>query len=170
MKTIQAKPVISLRNIKYFAAGSHETHCYTATIYVDGKKFATVENDGHGGCDNVRHIAGNWAAVAELEERIKNTYPRIESEYFEHGLERSLEIICGELVSQFLLKKEFQKLMRRVCWVEPGKSGIFQLPAKYKPTAKFISQLKEQAEWAKEVTFLIDLPAHEAMELFRKNS
>ena len=46
------KPVITLKNVKHMASQSHETHCFTATVYVDNKKFCTVENDGHGGCDN----------------------------------------------------------------------------------------------------------------------
>jgi hypothetical protein len=42
---------LELKNIKYFASGSQETPCYTATVYVDGKKAIYVDNDGHGGCD-----------------------------------------------------------------------------------------------------------------------
>ena len=163
------KPVITLKNIKHFEAGSQETHCYTATIYVDGKRFATVENNGHGGCDNVHPINGGWDAIKELEERIKETYPRIELEYFEDGLEPSLEIICGDLVNDFLLKKEFKKVMRRISYIKPNERGIYQLPAKYKPTPEMIAQVKEKAPWAKGVTFLADLSESEAMEAFKKN-
>ena len=163
------QPEITLKNIKHFEAGSQETHCYTATIYVDGTKFATVENNGHGGCDNVHPIAGGWTAVNELEERIKATFPRIESEYFEDGMEPSLEIICGDLVNEFLLKKEFKKAMRRISYVKTGEQGIYQLPAKYKPTPETIADVKATASWAKGVTFLADLPESEAMEVFKNN-
>ena len=163
------KPVITLKNVKHFEAGSQETHCYTATIYVDGKRFATVENNGHGGCDNVHPISGGWAAIKELEERIKSTFPRIESEYFEGGLEPSLEIICGDLVNEFLLKRVFKKVMRRISYVKPNEKGIYQLPAKYKPTTDMIDQFKAKASWAKGVTFLADLTESEAMEVFRNN-
>ena len=40
---------IELRNVKYFAAGSEETSCFTATVYVDGKKAGTAQNHGTGG-------------------------------------------------------------------------------------------------------------------------
>ena len=163
------QPEIILKNLKHFESGSQETHCYTASIFVDGKKFATVENDGHGGCDNVHPIDGGWNAVRELEERIKATFPRIESEYFEDGMEPSLEIICGDLVNAFLLKKKFKKVMRRISYVKPGGKGIYQLPAKHKPTTAVISYLKATASWAKGVTFLSDLPESEAMALFKSN-
>lgn len=42
---------IQLKNVKYAAFASEETHCYDASVYFDGKKVGTVKNDGHGGCD-----------------------------------------------------------------------------------------------------------------------
>jgi len=42
---------IELKNIKYAAFASEETHCYDATLYLDGKAMFRVGNDGHGGCD-----------------------------------------------------------------------------------------------------------------------
>lgn len=156
------KPVITLKNVKHFEAGSQETHCYTATIYVDGKRFATVDNNGHGGCDNVHPISGGWAAIKELEERIKSTFPRIE-------FEPSLETICGDLVNDFLINREFKKAMRRICYFKANERGIYQLPAKYKPTTDMIDQLKAKASWAKGVTFLADLTESEAMEVFKNN-
>jgi hypothetical protein len=44
---------IELKNVKHSEFASHETNCYQATIYIDGKRVGTVENDGHGGCDSV---------------------------------------------------------------------------------------------------------------------
>ena len=45
---------LTLKNLKHFAAGSQETYCFTATVYLDGKKVGTAENDGHGGETIVR--------------------------------------------------------------------------------------------------------------------
>lgn len=166
---MMTKPVISLKNIKHFEEGSQETNCYTATIWVDGKRFATVSNSGHGGCDDVHPVNGGRDAVKELEARIASTYPRIESKYLEGGLESSLEIICGDLVNEFLTKKEFKKVMRRVSYVKPNEKGIYQLPSKYKPTPQIIAQVKMKAPWAKDVTFLADLEESEAMKVFKNN-
>ena len=46
--------MISLKNLKHFAAGSQETYCFTATVYLNGKRVGTAENDGHGGETIVR--------------------------------------------------------------------------------------------------------------------
>ena len=42
---------LELKNIKHTAWASQETHCYQASLYVDGKPVAIVSNDGHGGAD-----------------------------------------------------------------------------------------------------------------------
>lgn len=44
---------ITLKNIKVAKFMSQETLCYSATVYVDGKKAGHSENDGHGGCSSV---------------------------------------------------------------------------------------------------------------------
>lgn len=49
--------IIELKNLKTLASLSEETHCYTATIYVDGKPAFQASNRGHGGCDDYRPIA-----------------------------------------------------------------------------------------------------------------
>lgn len=162
------KPIIELKNIKHFAAMSQETYCYTATLYVDGKKFGTVGNEGHGGCDTVHPVSGGFQAAKELEERIKATYPREESEYIEGGLEPSLEGICCDLVSEFLEKKLFKSMMRRVCYIQNGEKAIRQMPSHFKPTPETIALIKAKAEWAKDVTFLADLSEEEAFSRFKE--
>ena len=42
---------LQLKNIKHTEWASEETHCYQASLFVDGKPVAIVSNDGHGGCD-----------------------------------------------------------------------------------------------------------------------
>lgn len=42
---------ITLKNVKYAEFASEETHCYSASVYFDGKRVGQVKNDGHGGCD-----------------------------------------------------------------------------------------------------------------------
>ena len=43
---------ITLKNIKHSEFASHETHCFEASIYIDGKRRATVSNCGQGGCND----------------------------------------------------------------------------------------------------------------------
>ena len=42
---------LELKSIQYSSFASQETSCYQAKLYVDGKPFATVGNEGCGGCD-----------------------------------------------------------------------------------------------------------------------
>jgi hypothetical protein len=40
---------ITLKSIKYAKFASEETHCFKATVCIDGQRAGTVSNDGHGG-------------------------------------------------------------------------------------------------------------------------
>ena len=42
---------LELKNIKHSEFASHETFCYEANLYVNGKPFAHVSNDGQGSAD-----------------------------------------------------------------------------------------------------------------------
>lgn len=45
---------VELKNIEIFESGSQETTCFTADLWIDGKKAATVENSGNGGANLCR--------------------------------------------------------------------------------------------------------------------
>ena len=58
---------IELKNIKYAAFASQETSCYQGTLYVNGKRFANVSNEGHGGCDSqTTSMTPIWRSFAEI--------------------------------------------------------------------------------------------------------
>jgi hypothetical protein len=42
---------LTVKNYKRVEWASEETDCYTATLYLDGKRIGTTQNDGHGGPD-----------------------------------------------------------------------------------------------------------------------
>jgi len=44
---------LELKNIKYFASMSEETPCYSADVFINGKKAIHVSNHGHGACDEI---------------------------------------------------------------------------------------------------------------------
>lgn len=43
---------LSLKNIKTYPRLSEETTCFSASLYLNGKKVADLSNRGCGGCDN----------------------------------------------------------------------------------------------------------------------
>ena len=143
---------IELKAVKYSDFASHETHCYNAKIYIDGKAFAEVNNDGRGGCDDVyplnnhrREDIASWRkrlqvieahlAKTDIVTTIKNpdgtfwTYPN------------NLESECAELMNQYHQKNEVKKILRRVSYLKPD-GNLYQLLAKYKPTPATIGSVK----------------------------
>jgi hypothetical protein len=58
---------ITLRALKTNQALSRETDCYSADVYLDGKKVAHAGNDGHGGPDHFHVLdAEAWKVVEAL--------------------------------------------------------------------------------------------------------
>ena len=57
---------LQLKNIYLNERFSEETNCFKADLFVNGKKIAYCENDGHGGCTNYQ------AYKVELLETLKS--------------------------------------------------------------------------------------------------
>lgn len=124
---------ITLKNIKYAAFASQETHCYEATIYFDGKKVGHVSNEGHGGCDDDR--ATDDKGWAEMLAFIK-TLPRepwgfdapkdwSTEKKADHllGMETDLEIICCDLVGDHLVARDLRRDMKKsLIYIENGEA------------------------------------------------
>ncbi len=127
-----------LKNVKHSEFASQETHCYEATLYVDGKRFCIVGNDGHGGCDY--HHGINGMTNSELYERINKFDKELAKEIISCGeradgshyeVSNCLEIICGELVNDFLSKREIKGWLRKVCTIDDdGKVSSYNITNK----------------------------------------
>lgn len=162
--TAAKKPTIELRNIKHAAFASEETHCYTATLYVDGERWGEVGNDGHGGCDHFHPVKGkSWGDLKALNEHIAATYPKITGYGME--LDENLETVCGGLVNDWLTECDYKRLAaRKVLFVKPGEKGLytFSLKGGMKPAQALpILRAKHPS-----YVFLADLPHAEALRLY----
>jgi len=51
--TLIEVPVVTLRKLQIVTRMSHETICFTADVYLNGKRVGTAENTGHGGSTGV---------------------------------------------------------------------------------------------------------------------
>jgi hypothetical protein len=157
------KPKIELKNIKHTAWMSEETHCYQASLYVDGEHWGTVSNEGHGGCDNFRGLERDWADIRELNKRIKETYEPYT--YESYTLEQNLEMVCGDLVNQWLRDKDFNRAMKaKVLFTKPDVQGVWQLAVK-KPLTFEVMLAKTKAT-NPHYTYLADLPVDEAKAIY----
>lgn len=152
---------IELKKVRHYPGLSRETEAFTAEVWLDGKKWATAEDDGGGGAILVRTVTGGYDEEARVDALCRTTYPRMKSKYFEDGLEMSLEIVIGQLLSRHIFNKKFRrKLAKQVLAIEDGK--IFAWPAKYKPTPENCGKI---ASTHPRATVLNLIPLEQAFDL-----
>ena len=149
---------IELKSIKHAEFASQETNCYSARIYIDGKAFANVSNDGHGGCDDVypldtvrrEDLAAFRKRLMIVETKlgkatITSTIKNADGSFWTYP--NDLEHECGRLLDDWLRLKEVKKILRRISYLKPD-GKLYQLPAKYKPTPAGLERVQQQ-EWFK---------------------
>ncbi len=164
------KPKIELKNIKHSAFASEETHCYQATVYVDGKRWAIVGNDGHGGCDYLRPLKGDrankiYAEAGELEKRIKATYPKVGGEW-----EESLESICFALLNDHLVTRYIERTLRtKVCaLVKGGQILCWKRSARDGLAFRAEIEANQRGKGAPVVSFIEDLSTEERLRVWHE--
>ncbi len=121
---------IEIRAIKYAAFASQETSCFTATIYIDGKRVGTAHNEGHGGQTSINP----QECKAQLEAHAK-TLPRIVTEYENADdpsgfltYQPSAESVIDELLHVYLCEQDDKKLLKtlekRILFTRQGSPAI----------------------------------------------
>lgn len=124
-------PVVTLKNVKYAEFNSEETHCFSATVYVDGVAFCIASNEGHGGCDNYEPVRGHdWAEtqkkVEDLNARLK-TFPEFDSK-FGGTLAWSLDIMVSYALEKYLEERDTKRtLSRGVVFYDPARRSCYTL-------------------------------------------
>ena len=92
---------ISLKNIKYAAFASHETHCFEATVCLDGDRACKVENDGKGGSDHYYPYKGQSnesfnIMIVKLREACADQIKVEDPETYEQFVVRKVNVTDGE--------------------------------------------------------------------------
>jgi hypothetical protein len=162
---------IELKNIKYSEFASHETSCYEATIYIDGKKAGIVENDGRGGCDNVVP----WQLAQEIDAYAK-TLPSVVCKWIdpETGkpaeMEQTHETIFGDILTDWLHAKDLKRAMSRCVMFTREDGRVYQATSMKKDAlAQYLSEGKlKEALKAKEILNL--LPFGKALEIYKQGA
>ena len=164
---------LELKAIKHTEWASEETHCYQASLFVDGKPVAIVSNDGHGGCDreydHPKCKVDYRATMRAVHEYFKSL-PKAES-----GLtnidgtpwmsQPNLECWCGDQVNDWLSTRELKrKFKSHVVYQLKGTGALYQ--TKYHPTVtKGEWVINKQAGETRRI--LNDMPFDEALALWR---
>jgi hypothetical protein len=160
---------IELRNVKHFAAGSEETACFTATVYVDDKKAGTAQNHGTGGPTMVHPFTVEKQINDYAATLPKASSPMGGGTVFEYA--QTAETLIDALLSQHLVEKDLRKLLSsRIVFTASDARGIFQ--SKAYPAAQRTALLANptlRAKW-KIAVILNELPFDEALALYKANA
>ena len=160
---------LEMKAIKFSEWASEETYCYQANVYLDGKPFAMVSNDGHGGCDREyshNKFKGDYrATMKKVDEYFKSLPKRDVGKYdwAPEGFDESFEGWCHEQVTNFLIKKDVKRALKKNKVVyqknDDGKMGLYDWHINANSDA-----LKKRYP---ESVILNDLPIDEAVKIWR---
>jgi len=159
---------IKLKSITHFSELSQETHCYAASLYIDGKKVGRVSNSGRGGADD---FDGDWKVYEEIDAWVA---ANMEGTQWDDGvLPANLEGLCCELVNDHLAEKELKKLLKnRVLYVQDNTlmqmrwKGIRKIDSSC-VTRAWAALTGEERKTGKEFKILNKLSFAEALTLFK---
>lgn len=160
---------IELKNIKYADFASHETSCYEATIYIDGKKVGTVENDGHGGTDMVHP----WS-VAQQIDAYAATLPKIVCSFEDPDtgkpaeMSQNHETIFGEILSDWLSAKDLKRAMaKRILFVkEDGR--LYETKTQKMEELRLTLSIDSLAKRLGATAILNLMPFEQALNIYKK--
>ena len=152
---------LELKNIKHTSWASEETHCYQASLYVDGKPVSIVSNDGHGGADrDYPHpkFKGDYRAqMRDVSRYFSGLRRTAVTEWSPEGMEQCLEFWCCDQVNDWLSARELKKKL---------KAGfLFQFADKVGVFAH-----KTRPSRAHKATILNDLPFDEALSIWKETA
>lgn len=170
---------LELKNIKHAAFASEETHCFEAVLYVDGKPFATISNDGHGGCDHVHPYKLTHRDSAERKawqdtmDKIDAYFASLPKSKLDLGngmtadIPETLELwACGQ-VNEFLAKRDFKRAIKSKV-LGQFKDGIYQWK-KAPDLAKQIALIKQKYA-SEQVVILNELDEATAFKLYKEGT
>lgn len=155
---------LELKNITVNELLSDETHCYSASLYVDGKNIGTVSNRGHGGCDDFH---GDREAYQRADDWCQNNLPATNLGNGLADVTTDLETWCAQRVTDHLICRDMKRTMeRKALFTLPGKPGIFQLGYKGRrtPDPMLFTVIERQHPGAQ---ILNTMPEADALSVFR---
>ena len=126
---------ISIKGLKHSAFASHETHCFEATVYVNGTRSFMVENDGQGGSNNYYPLKGKTIVYTNTTVKKINDYLSTlpEKQFDDFSVQADLDCIIGDLVNDTLtLKSVKAQMKKKVLGYVPGK-GLAEWKCEFTP-------------------------------------
>jgi hypothetical protein len=161
---------IEIKNLKHSEFASHETNCFEASVYVDGKRIGVVSNDGQGGCNSYSHPHKIWAPIEDYAK----TLPPIKYTLIKDGVSTEVDLpidmdsVIGDLVTDALYARDLKRQMSsRIMFI--GEDGAMMETTKMdKGTmANWLSK-PELMDKLKATKVLNLMPMADAIKLYRQ--
>lgn len=151
---------ISLSNVKHAAFASHETDCFSAKVYIDGKLAGSVSNDGQGGANLYQpHALGEQLAAYAA------TLPTYES--CGMTIQPDADYVIGRLFDDHQARTQLVKVMKTcVAFEDEGKLWTLRVN-KGIPVADAAARYAAKNPTHKVLNLM---PEPEAIELFKRLS
>ena len=147
---------IEIKNVKHSELASEETHCFKATVYIDGTRAFIASNDGKG-AGNDYYPANEktisywevWAATKEINKELDK-------------IDTDLDIEVFKLVTNYLIEKDLRRALKKICYINDGQ--LYTVAAKHKPTEKNIEAIKKAGWWKSSFVMLNSMPFYKAFD------
>lgn len=111
-----------LKSFKYLESRSEETYCFSAVLYINGKKSADCGNSGHGGPTDI-HFFPQFIQLGNEINVFLKSQPKITFEDYDFELDLTLDYIVDQLVDEYLKAQDLKKIKKQT-----SKYLVFQKP------------------------------------------
>ena len=194
------RSAMELKNLSLNTSMSEETHCFRATVYLNGKRMFCADNRGRGGSNDYYPLSHGGldhhllekgreefdeAMSLAREEAKQYTLKKIELgedlqwaiDAFGDGKSNELiDWLIADLINEQLTLKEMRKVMKKkVIVYDPKSNDILEL-GKDKPTDEILEKYKDHFilqrtdKNAKDWVWLNTIPEAEAYKYWRTAS
>jgi hypothetical protein len=165
---------IEIKNLKHSEFASHETNCFEASVYVDGKRIGVVANDGQGGCNGYTpHTA--WEIINEYAKTLPTSKYKM-TVRDENGAITQNEIditpdadtVIDDLVTNALYARDLKRAMSSRIMFINADGDLMETTKMDKVTmAQWLSK-PELMDKLKATKVLNLMPMADAIKLYRK--
>jgi len=175
---------IEIKNLKLNTHFSQETHCFTATVYIDGKRAFSAENEGRGGPNNYYPYGKTQKAGEKRNAQLSDfnnamsearkeaaRYIEAKGEDYNWAIDRFadtdelIDWLIADLINEIELLKEMRKHLKKyVCSYDKSTREITKW--KTTPIQSNIDPLKKYCEKMPYI-WLNELSESEALKHWR---
>jgi hypothetical protein len=151
---------IELKNVKHSEFASHETNCFEATIYIDGKKAGEASNNGYGAPTSIFPNT-----LCQKLQAYADTLPP--TEYEGHSFKQTADGLIDDLVTAWLYARDLKKAMQKRILFVRGQSMLETVGMNASSLQKWLSRPDLQQKLNADKVLNL-LPFGEAVSVYRE--